>query len=120
MKIYTGYFAQLAKYEKAGLKPVSVARWSPKWYNGATCITLAPSVGLLNRYKNNQVGVMDYADEYNAFLKTIDVKAIVENAANGRDIVLLCYEKAGDFCHRHLIAKYLNDNFNMGVTEYKL
>ena len=26
------------------------------------------------------------------------------------DIALVCYEKPGDFCHRHLVAKWLTDN----------
>ena len=24
-------------------------------------------------------------------------------------VVLLCYEKRGDFCHRHLVSKWIND-----------
>ena len=26
------------------------------------------------------------------------------------DIALLCYEKPDDFCHRHLVADWLNKN----------
>ena len=28
----------------------------------------------------------------------------------GRDVALVCYEKPGDFCHRHLVSKWLNEN----------
>lgn len=28
--------------------------------------------------------------------------------ADGHDVVLLCYEKASDFCHRHLVADWFN------------
>lgn len=28
----------------------------------------------------------------------------------GEDAVLLCYEKPGDFCHRHLVSQWLNEN----------
>ena len=26
------------------------------------------------------------------------------------DIALVCYEKPGDFCHRHLVAEWLREN----------
>ena len=29
---------------------------------------------------------------------------------NGKDIALICYEKPSDFCHRHLVAEWLNKN----------
>jgi hypothetical protein len=27
--------------------------------------------------------------------------------SEGKDIILVCYEKDGDFCHRHLLKGYL-------------
>ena len=27
-----------------------------------------------------------------------------------KDIALVCYEKPSDFCHRHLVAKWLKEN----------
>ena len=29
--------------------------------------------------------------------------------AGTEDIALVCYEKPGDFCHRHLVADWLNE-----------
>ena len=34
------------------------------------------------------------------------------------DIVLICYEKPGDFCHRHLVANWLRHQ-GYPVEEYK-
>ena len=31
-------------------------------------------------------------------------------AGKSTDIALVCYEKPGDFCHRHLVAEWLNNN----------
>ena len=28
----------------------------------------------------------------------------------GKEICLICYEKPSDFCHRHLVADWLNKN----------
>lgn len=118
--IYTGYFARTKIYENAGLVPISISRWSPKWFNGEKCTSLAPSPDLLNRYKEGTASIQDYESEFLAMLNTIDVRNIVENLARGRDIVLCCYEKPTDFCHRHLIAKYLNDKYDMDIQEYPI
>ena len=42
----------------------------------------------------------------------------LEKLSNGDDCVLLCYEKSGDFCHRHLVANWLSDNLGIEVKEY--
>ena len=35
------------------------------------------------------------------------------------NIILLCYEKSGDFCHRHILADWLEENFGYKVKEYQ-
>ena len=42
----------------------------------------------------------------------------LERLSNGRDCVLLCYEKSGDFCHRHLVADWLNKKLDLNIQEY--
>ena len=36
------------------------------------------------------------------------------------DCVLLCYEKPGDFCHRHILANWLEENFGFKVEEFRV
>ena len=117
MRIFTGYFSRIKLYEKDGLVPISISRYKPKWFEGEECVALAPSANLLYRYKNGQASVADYTEEYNAMLDSMDVKNIIENAAKGRDIVLCCYEKPGDFCHRNLVAKHCNEKYGMEIKE---
>jgi uncharacterized protein (DUF488 family) len=31
---------------------------------------------------------------------------------------LLCYEKPGDFCHRHIVAEWLHNNLGVHVEEF--
>ena len=33
------------------------------------------------------------------------------------EVIFLCYEKSDDFCHRHILREYLNENFNTNITE---
>lgn len=57
-------------------------------------------------------------------LKLLTIENVLEDLANlaGGDldkVILLCYEKPTDFCHRHLVADWINkhkgDNF---IAEY--
>ena len=59
-RIYTGYFAQLKKYQELGLTPISIARYSPHWFTGYCLKDLAPSDSLLKGYKDGRVSVEEY------------------------------------------------------------
>lgn len=99
---------------------LSILRWSPKWFEGEQCTSLAPSTDLLNRYKNGNANIQDYTTEYLNMLNNIDTKFIIENISKDRDIVLCCYEKPTDFCHRHLLAEYCNNKYNMNIQEFTI
>jgi uncharacterized protein (DUF488 family) len=46
-------------------------------------------------------------------LSILQVIEDLQKIANTKDtdkIILLCYEKPGDFCHRHLVADWLTKN----------
>ena len=38
----------------------------------------------------------------------------------GHDVILLCFEKPGEFCHRHLVVQWLNQFTNQKIIEYQL
>ena len=42
-------------------------------------------------------------------LMPISVVSDLKTLAGDKDIALVCYEKPGDFCHRHLVAQWLRD-----------
>jgi uncharacterized protein (DUF488 family) len=48
-----------------------------------------------------------------------EIKDVLEELENeGKDIIFLCYEKSGDFCHRHILADWLEENMGVRVEEY--
>jgi len=66
-KIYTGYFAKLKQYEMKGLIPVSIARYSPKWfYSGMSYLDLAPTSDML-KMPDEQ-----YRKKFNLILSKLD------------------------------------------------
>lgn len=104
--IYTSYFANHRKFNN--LETVSISRYTPVWSkNHISGIELAPSADLLNRYKQGLVSDEDYEVEYNHQLSLLDPFLILEKYDNK---ILLCYEKVGDFCHRHLVSNWLISN----------
>lgn len=118
--MYTGYFAKIKTYEKAGLIPIAICGGIPKWYKGLWYKKLAPKWSFFNEWKNGteHKGDNDYYIQHfnNEVLDKLSVSLVVEDLqkiANTKDtdkIILLCYEKPGDFCHRHLVADWLTKN----------
>jgi len=116
--MYTGYFAKLKSYEEAGLVPVSIALKTPDWYHGAQYKKLAPKWSFFSEWKNgSHKGDNDYYMQHfkTEVLDNLDPEQVVKELEGftgvSRDrIILICYEKPGDFCHRHLVSMWLTVN----------
>lgn len=116
MAVFTGYFAQLKKYQAAGLTPISIARITPEWFTGRDLKELAPSSDLLRRYKSGKVSEDIYKTEYFHHLDQVKWKKVLKDLKE--NTILLCYEKPEAFCHRRLLSEYLKDA-GYNVEEYK-
>lgn len=103
--IYTSYYANHRNYP-VGYYPVCISRYPPKGFRGSRILELAPSADLLMDYKGGQCNDEQYIERFNLQLERLDVHEI---AADVEKCVMLCYEKPGDFCHRHLVAKWLKE-----------
>jgi hypothetical protein len=112
----TGYFAQMAKYDPE-LKPVSIALYTPKAIKIRQCMQLCPPPDLLARYKTGVTSKEQYVEEFNAQLAKLDAQELYDWL--GENAILLCYEKAGDFCHRRLVAEWLETNLGIKIPEAK-
>lgn len=124
--MFTGYYAKMKKYTDAGLIPVSIAGWAPDWYKGLQYKKLAPKWIFFNEWKTgSHKGDNDYyIREFNAqVLDKLDAFAVVSElekmtGVDDSKIVLLCYEKPKDFCHRHLVANWLT-KYSFETREFK-
>ena len=111
--IYTGNFANVKKYREAGLHPISIAI-SARYFSGDLYRPLNPDRSFM-------------MDPESIYTPKFEKKISLLNAENvsldliklgkGKDIVLLCHEKEGDFCHRQLVAKWLTEKLNIEVVE---
>lgn len=125
--MYTGYFAQLKKYQEAGLTPIAICGGIPSWYQGLWYKKLAPKWAFFNEWKNGihkgdndyYIGhfnseVLDGKNPQIIFNELVSLAGCPENK-----IILLCYEKPFEFCHRHLVSEWFRNN-NINCLEYRI
>ena len=106
----TSYFT---KYK--GLNAVSIALSKPQWYKCREYKKLAPNWDLLNKYKKDKDEKYYIEHYYKDVLDKLNPQQVYDEL--GEDAVLLCWEKSG-FCHRFLVAKWLEDKLGVKVGEY--
>jgi len=92
---------------------VSIARWAPKGFKHVRhyrkLIPWKEMVGLTEddfRY-HYQEGILDFLDPQKVFEEL------------GSDAILLCWEKPGKFCHRRLVAEWLEEALEIEVPEHE-
>ena len=114
MKIYTSYFGNRRNF--GDLVPISIALYPPAGYLGKELKALAPT-GKILRYKDNEE---IYTELFNKKMEDFSAEKVfkyIEDISGGKDVVLLCYEKPPEFCHRHLVAEWLEKELGIEVKE---
>lgn len=119
MKVYTSYFANSKKLASAGIKVIGIALYPPKWFYGMSLKSVAPTASIL--YAKNQTQEQ-YTERYKReVLSRVDAQkfmADLRSMGQGQDIALCCFEKPGDFCHRHILAEWLSEKTGETIKEY--
>lgn len=74
---------------------------------------LAPSAELLKRYKNTEINWNDFKitllSELRDSIDSVEVIHALQARSNMQNITLLCYEKDGCPCHRHMIKDLIEE-----------
>jgi hypothetical protein len=110
MRIYTSYYSRLADLQAATILPVRISIGAPRFVKSGVLI---PYLNFAPRKEMLKMNEKDYRQEFAKILSNLDFDKVIADLskiANGRDIALLCFEKEGDFCHRHLVAEWLTKN----------
>jgi len=109
MNIKTSYFAALNRIPDTYM-PIAISRFTPKGTYLQRFIELAPPVWLLNKAKagiSNEQYRSLFFEHVLSKLSKEKVLQDLQRLSYGKDIVLLCYEKPEDICHRHYVAEWL-------------
>lgn len=72
------------------------------------------NIGIVSKEENNKYYIKAY---YNQVLKKLNPQEIYQQLDNS---ILLCYEKNNEFCHRHIVAAWLELSLNIPIPEVKI
>lgn len=117
--IYTSYFAKINNLPDT-IIPISIAGKAPDEYRGLQYKKLAPKIDFFQKWKetkDNDYYITHYNEEVLNKLNSHMVISELYKMTGGKDFALTCYEKPGDFCHRKLIAEWLEKS-GYDVTEW--
>lgn len=120
MKIYTSYYAKCRRIPHT-ITRISIAGKAPAGYRGTEYKVLAPKKEFFMKWKENHDNnyyIKCFNEQVLFHLNPVEVYNRLEELSCGQDIVLICYEKSGDFCHRHLVADWLSKNLGIEVKEW--
>jgi uncharacterized protein (DUF488 family) len=106
-----------SNYSRSGKNPnaVSIAARAPDWYTGRQYKKLAPKYDFFMKYKQDGDEVY-YTEQFQKLvLDVLDPRLVFEEL--GENAILLCYEAKKEFCHRRLVANWLEKNLGIKVPE---
>lgn len=120
-RIFTGNYEEC----KAGnLISISGDRGRKVGYTGKAITKLAPKRAFWDIWYNNigkipeEENIKYYIEEYyKQVLSKVDIEELLKDE---KDPILLCYEKGQDFCHRHVLAEYIEIKYGIKVRDIKI
>ena len=118
--IYTGYYSKIKEYADSGLTLLSISRTKPEFAKSCIDIPqLFPSDKILWDHKKGKIDEMEYTSKYLDQLNELGIDRIIKMIQIfGDNVVLLCWESPEKFCHRHILADYINKNSGVVVEEF--
>ena len=106
--MYTSNFARLRRIPNS-LRPVSIARGTPRWFRGPRYEPLAPEWEWLRASRE------EYDQAFRRRLNQLDPHRVYQEL--GGNAVLLCWCKHNAGCHRRLVAEWLEESLGIVIPE---
>jgi hypothetical protein len=95
---------------------VAICIYPPIDWSGLRYSPLEPDKEIFFAIKDGKISKEQYAKLYKEHtLSKLDPVEVYELFKNH---VLLCYEEPGQFCHRRLVAEWLEKELNVSVPEW--
>ena len=94
-----------------GFEGKAIPKLAPKkdfwdiWHN---------NIGKVSEEENTKYYIEQY---YKQVLSKVDIEELLKDE---KDPILLCYEKGQDFCHRHVLAEYIEMIYKVKVRDIKI
>lgn len=127
--MYTSYFKQYKKLLDNGytnlvsIAGISDYSFKQELLNGNSYLKeykkLAPKYIWWKKWHTEKLSNEWYINQYyNTILFQLNPHQVFYEL--GENAILLCYELPDEFCHRHLVANWLNINLNINITELNI
>ena len=117
-RIFTGNYEEC---QAGNLISISGDRGRKVGFKGKAIPELAPKRAFWDQYTRDigkipqELNTKFYIREY---YRQVLLKAnILELLKDETDPILLCYEKEGEFCHRHILAEYIELTYGVEVRD---
>ena len=96
---------------------ISICLYPPLDWTGAQFLSLAPSRSIFFAKKAGEIDEKEYEKRYKKeILSKLNPKDIYEQLQKN---VLLCWEPQNQFCHRHIISKWIKSELNIEIPEWQ-
>jgi hypothetical protein len=97
---------------------ISIANSAPKIFTGPTYRPLVPSWNIVKDYRDGKIDKEKYTSEYMMQLRVSGPRKVYEDLFKiyNENPVLLCWEPAGDFCHRRIVGNWLEAELGVAVS----
>lgn len=124
MRIYTSNYSYAKRLREAGILPIAISRYPPRYFKGERYLDLAPTPEMLEMEEEEYMvrfkGILDKLTQQEVYN---DLASILNNHneqnpdSRCEAVALLCFERYTDFCHRHLVAEWF-DSVGLWVVEF--
>ena len=111
MTVFTSYFAKASQIP-SNIIPIAISLYQSAGTRMLKYPQLAPTRSILTAWKQNEDQKQYIRDFDLQVLAELDPQQVYEDLkvmSQGKDVALICYEGPSKFCHRHLVAKWLDD-----------
>lgn len=120
-RIFTGNYEEC---KIGNLISISGDRGKSVGFNGKAIPQLAPkrefwniwheNIGKIPEEENTRYYINEY---YKQVLSKVDIEELLKDE---KDPILLCFEKGQQFCHRHILAEYIEMKYKIKVIDIKI
>ena len=120
-RIFTGNYEEC---KVGNLISISGDRGRSVGFEGKAIPKLAPkknfwdiwhnNIGKISEEENTKYYIEQY---YKQVLSKVDIEELLKDE---KDPILLCFEKGQEFCHRHVLAEYIEITYGVKVRDIKI
>ena len=118
----TGFFKQINEEKNNGFISISLYSSNNDFVNHEYR-SLAPNWKLYEDLKSRKISEENFISNYNKQLDSLNPNTVFEDLnslVSGYEPILMTDGPKKKFCHRHLVAEWLEKSLDVNIEEYKI